>query len=406
MIAERSLILTVATYFPDSYGGAERQARILAGALGRKGVTVTLIAPTVAVDVPLIEQTVFGQILRKRVRAWPNLGGRNILSFLAWSWWVPWRLRGAQWRGVPIYVFHARLHALGPVLAALWHRSPLLIKLGGGGDAAEFDALRRKKFGYGRMVEALLRWRVDLFVANSAQIADELRDAGVARTRIAEFPNGVVLPPLERLHDALAERDGRRFLYAARLNPDKNVEVLFAAAMTLAAQGADLALRLVGDGPEKDRLAGLAAASSHAATVTFAGFVADVYPELQASDFFVCASRREGQSNALLEAMSAGVIPIVYRASGVAEVVSHGRNGFIVDDATPAAFVEAMRVALALSPATRREMSLAARSFAQDNIGIDAIAERTLGAIAGVRRGAPAGESRPVRSDLLGESGA
>ncbi|WP_176787075.1 glycosyltransferase family 4 protein [Sphingomonas sp. NFR15] len=401
-MAERSLILAVATYFPDSYGGAERQARILAEALGRKGVAVTLVAPTRSRDVRLEERTEFGRIVRKRVRAWPNLGGRNILSFLAWSMWVPWRLRGPEWRGVPVYVFHARLHALGPALAAWWNAAPLLVKLGGGGDASEFAALRGKKFLYGRLVEWLLRRRVDMFVANSSQIANELREARVAPARIAEFPNGVALPPLDDLHLALAQRDGRGFIYAARLHPDKNVDVLYEAAMALAAAGIDFRLRLVGDGPERDRLAPLASAGS---PVTFAGFVADVYPELQASDFFVCASRREGQSNALLEAMSAGVIPIVFRASGVAEVVSHGHNGVIVDEATPAAFAGAMRRALALSPAARRSMSLAARDFAQDNIGIDAIAERTLAAIASVRHGPSAAMSRSARGLLIGEGG-
>lgn len=402
-MAERSLILAVAAYFPDSYGGAERQARILAEALGRKGVTVTLVAPTLSRDVPLEEQTKFGRIVRKRVRAWPNLGGRNILSFLSWSVWVPWRLRGPEWRGVPVYVFHARLHALGPALAAWRNGSPLLVKLGGGGEASEFAALRGKKFLYGRLVERMLRRRVDVFVANSKQIASELRTLSIASARIAEFPNGVALPPLDDLHRALAERDGRGFVYAARLHPDKNVDVLYQAAMALSTGGVALRLRLVGDGPERDRLAPLASATS---PVTFAGFVADVYPELQVSDFFVCASQREGQSNALLEAMSAGVIPIVFRASGVAEVVSHGWNGFIVDEAIPVAFAEAMRRALALSPATRREMSLAARGFAQDNIGIDAIAERTLAAIASVRPDSRVRASRPARGMLIGEGGA
>lgn len=400
---ERSLILVVAAYFPDSYGGAERQAQILAEALGRQGVTVTLVTPTVARGLPTDEETGFGRILRKRLRAYPNLGGRNLLAFLAWSLWVPWRLRDPAWRGVPVYVFHARLHALGPALAAMWLGSPLLIKLGGGGEASEFAALRAKKYLYGHWVERLLRRRVDLFVANSAQITAELCKLDIARARIAEFPNGVALPPVDALDATLAGRTGRRFVYAARLRPDKSVDVLYQAAMRLAAEGAELHLRLIGDGPEKDRLAPIVAASPFAAAVSFAGFVNDVYPELQTNDFFVCASKREGQSNALLEAMSAGVIPIVFKASGVEEVVSNGWNGFIVDESTPAAFVAAMRRALGMSGAARREMSLAARAFAQDNIGIDAIAARTLAAIDTIGRAVPATAARTPHGDLAGE---
>jgi glycosyltransferase involved in cell wall biosynthesis len=400
----RSLILVVAAYFPDSYGGAERQALILAEALGRQGVAVTLVAPTVARDLPAIEETAFGRILRKRLRAYPNLGGRNFMSFLAWSLWVPWRLREPAWRGVPVYVFHARLHALGPALAAMRLGSPLLVKLGGGGEASEFAALRAKKYLYGHWVERLLRRRVGLFVANSAQIATELHKLGIPRERVAEFPNGVALPPMATLNATIAARNGRRFIYAARLLPDKNVDVLYQATVRLAAEGADLHLRLVGDGPEKDRLAPLAAASASPSAVSFAGFLADVYPELQSSDFFVCASKREGQSNALLEAMSAGVIPIVFRASGVEEVVTDGRNGFIVDESTPRAFAAVMRRALDLGEATRLDMSRAARAFAEDNIGIDAIAKRTLAAIDSVARGRSSATLTAPRGDLVGES--
>lgn len=378
------IVLTVAAYFPDSYGGAERQARILATALGEKGIDVTLLAPTVASNAPLEEETSFGRIWRRRLKAYPNLGGRNFPSFLAWTAWVPWRLRGSEWRGVPIYTFHARLHALGPAIAAMRQKSPFLIKLGGGGEASEFDALRSKKYVYGHLVERLLRRRVDIFVANSGQIAAELQKLAIPDARIARFPNGVVLPDDATFRAALASRSGRRFVYAARLLPDKNVDALYRAAVSLADAGEVLELRLIGDGPEKERLEGLRGSSPGTESVAFPGFVSDVYGELQAADFFVCASRREGQSNALLEAMSAGVIPIVYNASGVAEVVSHGVNGFIVNDAGPEAFARAMKVALDMPRPTRDAMSIAARTFAEENIGIAAIADRTMATIGAI----------------------
>lgn len=375
------LLLVVAAFFPDSYGGAERQALILAEALGRQGVDVTLIAPTVDKDAPLEEETPFGRIVRKRVRAYPNLGGRRLLSFISWSIWFPWRFRGASWRGVPIYVFHARLHAFGPTLASLLLQAPLLIKLGGGGEASEFDALRSKKYFYGRWVEALLRRRVSVFVANSRQIADELQALNIAADRIAEFPNGVVLPDLHLLEQALTRRDGSRLVYTGRLIPDKNVDVLYDATIGLVEAGYDINLRLIGEGSEKERLESVHKNASHRASVTFPGYVSNVYDELLEADFFVCASRREGQSNALLEAMSAGVIPIVFAASGVREVVNHEVNGFIVETSEPEAFKKAIAKACKLDREQRRTMSLAARKFVEENLGIDAIARRTMACI-------------------------
>jgi len=58
--------------------------------------------------------------------------------------------------------------------------------------------------------------------------------------------------------------------------------------------------------------------------------------------------------------------------------VDHGVNGFIVEQSTPQAFAQAMRSALALEPERRSAMAMAARRFAEERIGIDAIAGRTL----------------------------
>lgn len=373
------LILIVAAYFPDSYGGAERQAKILADALNRQGVKVTLVTPTRSPDAPLEELTSFGEVRRLRVGAYPNLGGRWFGSFLAWSLWVPRIFPKDSWRGVPVYVFHARLHALAAALTAIRLGSPLLLKLGGGGEASEFQTLRSKRFLYGRAVEWLLRRRVCAFVANSGQIARELRSMGIEDARIAEFPNGVELPDPALLTAATEQRTGRRFVYMARMLPDKNVDVLYYGAMGAAAEGEQLELVLIGDGPEKERLQAVhAAGGSLNCVARFTGFMDDVYPELLAADFFVSASRREGQSNSLLEAMSAGVIPVVYAASGVEEVVTDGVNGLIVRESTAEAFTAAMKRAVRLSETERRRMSQAARAFAEAHIGIDAVAQRTL----------------------------
>ncbi len=95
----------VAAYFPDSFGGAERQAEILAEALGRQGVDVTLVAPTVAEECPLTELTSFGRIERYRVNVlseqWrPAPAVIPVLDLL-----VSREVGTAEFAGVPIYVF-------------------------------------------------------------------------------------------------------------------------------------------------------------------------------------------------------------------------------------------------------------------------------------------------------------
>lgn len=385
------MFLVTAGYYPDSVGGAARQAHILAESLGRMGVDVTLVVPSTAHDAPALEETAFGRIERFHDRGYPNAGGRHIASFVRWTRWFRRTYRGRITPETPVYIFHARLHALGPALAARDAGAPLAIKLGGGGEASDFEALRAKRYFYGSWVQAYLLSKVDTFVANGTQIEADLAGLGVVQPgRVAAFPNGVALPPEEDLIAAAPSRRGDTFIFAGRLVADKRLEVLFEAALSCAAamEPAGIAPRLVllGDGPEGSRLRQEARTRDPLGHIHFPGYVADVYPELWKADFFISASKREGQSNALLEAMSAGLIPIIYGASGATDVVSHGKTGFLVDESDPLHFAAAMRAALALSPERRLAISLAARQFAADHIGIDAVARRTLAMLQGLRR--------------------
>lgn len=387
-MAVDELILVLPTFPPDSYGGAERQGEILARALKAQGVDVTLVAPTCDPATPTREDTEFGRVIRFRTDTMPNLGGRAIGSTLAWSMWFVRTFGIGGRRDRPIYVFHARLHAFGPAVAARICGAPLLVKLGGGGEASDFAALRAKRYIYGWGVQAFLLRQAAAFVANGRQIVDDLRLLGVDDDRIARFNNGAVIRSEADILADLDQRSGRRFLYAGRLVADKRPEVLIDAGIrTFREEDGDMVV--LGEGPERAHLQARVAAAGLSDRVTLPGYVSDVYGALATADFFVSASLREGQSNALLEAMSAGVIPIVADASGVRDVVEHGRTGFVVERSDPEGFSDVIREALSLPRERRVAMALAARRFADENIGIDAVARQTVDLMASVlqRRG-------------------
>lgn len=383
--ALRHVLLVMPTFFPEVYGGAERQGFILAKALHRKGVRTTIIAPALA---PAQRETEheFGRVIRLRVRHYPNLGGTRIASTISWA------LRVGRWAYAHrhdidvVYVFHARLHALAAAVAAALARKPLFIKFGLGGEGFDFTMLRAKRFGYGGVVADILQRQAAGFVANSALIAADLAALGVEPHRILAFPNGVELPPREQVERSLPDRAENRFIFTGRLADEKNVDQVLEAAALCRDRGAAIALTFLGDGPSRGPLAERAVALRLGDQVRLPGRQDDTYPELFAHRFYVSGSDREGQSNSLLEAMSAGCIPIVVGASGVAEAVSHGKTGFIAAAPTAAALAEAMMAACALSTTERARLSLAAYDFASDNLGIDRIAERTIEAFTTVLR--------------------
>ena len=273
-----------------------------------------------------------------------------------------------------VYVFHGRLHVAGPLLGARAARLPIFVKPGGGGANADLKALRRKRFVYGHMVATMkLRWATG-FIAVSGEIEQDLLSAGVEAGRIRRLSNGVKLIDAARLDVALAARTGRRFISVCRLVHDKNVDVLVEALA--ATPGAELTL--VGDGPELQALQTLAQRLGVASRVRFLGALKDVTSELLAHDAFLTASVHEGQSNALLEAFAAGVIPIAADASGVGDLIDAGRDGLVVQAPNTEVFAQAMARLLSLSAADRTAMSRAAYAKAKANFAIEAIAERLL----------------------------
>ncbi len=201
---------------------------------------------------------------------------------------------------------------------------------------------------YKRIELRLLRDFDALVVVADAQ-RNVLRRAGVRDERIHSIPNGVDTRRYSpAAHAATRAEFGlpeQAFLFGcvARLAPEKNLGALIDAVTALRAGGADVALLLVGDGPERDALAGRVAAAGTAGVVRFAGAVADtsrIYPML---DAFVLPSLTEGMPLAVLEAMACER-PIVASAVGEVPLLLQGsERGMVVRAGDDAELRQAMR---------------------------------------------------------------
>jgi glycosyltransferase involved in cell wall biosynthesis len=140
---------------------------------------------------------------------------------------------------------------------------------------------------------------------------------------------------------------GPVFVTSGRLHPAKQIDLAIQAAAGV--DGAHLVV--AGDGPDRERLQGLA--NGH---VTFTGRVDR--PELvyAAGDAFVLpssASAREGLSLAMLEAAASGLPVVTVEGSGMEEHASAG--GGLVADPEPGSLAEALELAAALPGDRPRE---------------------------------------------------
>lgn len=120
-------------------------------------------------------------------------------------------------------------------------------------------------------------------------------------------------------------------------------------------------LLVMGDGPDRERLQGIAHDEEVEARVHWLGFRSDVAGVLAAADVFCSNSHRDSMANAMLEAMAAGTLVVATEVGGVREALGaedgQPAAGWIVpvDDAVAlvAALEEALDAAAADSPLAR-----------------------------------------------------
>jgi glycosyltransferase involved in cell wall biosynthesis len=160
-----------------------------------------------------------------------------------------------------------------------------------------------------------------------------------------------------------------RLLYCGRVEQeDKRVLDLLPFIDGASRAGVPFTLTVAGTGSQLARLRHGLASRPHAGRVRLAGQIAPAQmPALYSEhDVLIQPSSTEGLSNALLEAMAAGLVPVVTRTrSGIAGVVTHDTNAITV----PVGDVEAMVSAVALlssSPSVLERMGRAAHAATED----------------------------------------
>lgn len=167
-----------------------------------------------------------------------------------------------------------------------------------------------------REVRATARGAAAVVAVGERLARDAVRLAGADPAKTLVIPNTYdtrAFPFIER------EPHGGpvRLLSVGRLSIEKGHDVLLRAFAALLADGADLTLELVGDGPERPGLEGLARELGIAGHVRFLGVLVGTQQReaLARADLSVLPSRSEGFGVALIEAMATG-LPVVATRSG------------------------------------------------------------------------------------------
>jgi len=121
-------------------------------------------------------------------------------------------------------------------------------------------------------------------------------------------------------------------LSVGNLIPIKGHDELVRAIASLSPEFPELTLEIIGSGEELSRLQALARERGIANRIHFLGRQTrnQVAEAMRRCTLFALPSRFEGLGCVYLEAMSAGKPVIGCRGQGIAEIIQHGTNGFLV----------------------------------------------------------------------------
>jgi L-malate glycosyltransferase len=270
-----------------------------------------------------------------------------------------------------VHVHLANLQADVAVAMARLLGRPSYVKVAAGGPLGEIGRLR----GVARLTRYFGLRHADAVQAISSEIEQDLRVVGIDEARIHRIPNGLaesagdmgVNRESARRHFGV-ELDKTLVVFAGRMERAKGVRELLQAWSNV--RSTDATLLLAGSPGLKDPvpLNRLPPRARHL------GWTDRLRELLSIADVFVLPSHAEGMSNALLEAMAAGVAPISTPVGASRELIIDGETGILVDVGDARGLSAALN-RLIDDPAVRSKLGARARERVCQRYTIDAVVD-------------------------------
>lgn len=302
---------------------------------------------------------------------------------------IPFTLIGKSWKVDPGAYLRLRRHirALRPDIVHTW-----IFAANAYGRQAAFSAGVKHVVAGERCVDPWKQWheltidrylarRTQRIVTNSTGVRDFYVQHGLPAQKFVVIPNGVAPcseEPVAR-EELLAELglpDDARLIGAVnRLWPQKRVKDLIWAADLLKVVRPDTHLLIIGDGPQRWRLERYRGQVEISDRVHFLGQRSDVQRLMPNFDCLWLGSQYEGQSNAIMEAMAAGIPVVATDIPGNRDLVVPQRTGFLVEVGDRADFARQTLVLLE-DPEKARSMGEAGRQRIQTAFSVENMVQR------------------------------
>jgi glycosyltransferase involved in cell wall biosynthesis len=167
-----------------------------------------------------------------------------------------------------------------------------------------------------------------------------------------------------------------QLVIVGRLVPVKQHRLILEALPDLLVAYPKLSLVIVGHGPLEDELKGLAEELGVANHVVFTGFRRNVHDYIRDSDLFVMSSSSEGFGAVILEAWYNAKPVLAFDVPAPNEIITHGRDGILVDPSRPEDLVTQLVTALR-DPARLSAMGMAGKETYRTQYTLEKMVDAT-----------------------------
>lgn len=324
----------ISQFIPKNIGGTEIATYNIARYLAMRGNEVHIVTP---LDKGLPENSIMDGINIHRIKT-PDIQLIHGLFFIFRSYYLM--------KIINPDILHSQSASTAGITCLFIKKmlkKPFIIYFRGGdiNDAGRFDLLVNK---------ALLS-SCDFALA----LTDDMKNKiSIDKSKIAVIPNGIDISRFNGIKKEAARMslgisaDDKVLLYAGSLRPEKGVSFLIKSVSIIKRDFPDIKLLIVGDGKDRYEMEKLSKELQLDCNIRFVGRVKneEVPQYFILSDIFILASLMEGFPNVLLEAMAAGLPIICTNVCGLPEIVSDGKNGYLIDPCDPAAIAEKVSIIL------------------------------------------------------------
>ena len=216
-------------------------------------------------------------------------------------------------------------------------------------DFKPFYPLIDQAFRFMRAADKRYAQEPDLFIANSSIVADRIRQCYQQNARVVNYP-------IDSTKFVFSDQKHNYSLVSSRLLGYKRVDVTIHAFNQLG-----WPLKVIGDGPERERLAAIAGP-----TVEVLGHVSDAMrAQLMATAKYVIVSALEDYGLVPIEANASGTPVLAYGQGGVLDTQVDGMTGLLFKDQSPDSLVQKLLEAESMAWDYRAIRDHAINNFSQ-----------------------------------------